>query len=63
MTDLAEATYEVDGGYQIHLKSAGEGPVVVFVHGSGPGASGASNFRQPPQTARSASDRRTQGWC
>ncbi|MEY3960974.1 MAG: hypothetical protein RIR14_1628, partial [Pseudomonadota bacterium] len=46
MTALAEATYDVAGGYRIHLKSAGQGPVVVFIHGSGPGASGASNFRQ-----------------
>lgn len=45
MTALAEATYRVSGGYDIHVKSAGEGPVVVFIHGSGPGASGASNFR------------------
>jgi len=46
MTEISEATYSVAGGYQIHLKEAGSGPVVVFVHGSGPGASGASNFRQ-----------------
>ena len=46
MTDLREATYRVEGGYDIHLKEAGSGPVVVFLHGSGPGASGASNFRQ-----------------
>lgn len=46
MTDLVEATYEVSGGYHIHLKEAGEGPAVVFLHGSGPGASGTSNFRQ-----------------
>ena len=45
MTALAEATYRVAGGYDIHVKSVGEGPVVVFIHGSGPGASGASNFR------------------
>jgi 4,5:9,10-diseco-3-hydroxy-5,9,17-trioxoandrosta-1(10),2-diene-4-oate hydrolase len=32
-------------GGHIHVQSAGSGPVVVFVHGSGPGASGASNFR------------------
>jgi 4,5:9,10-diseco-3-hydroxy-5,9,17-trioxoandrosta-1(10),2-diene-4-oate hydrolase len=43
---LKEATYAVAGGYDIHLKDAGDGPVVVFIHGSGPGASGASNFRQ-----------------
>jgi 4,5:9,10-diseco-3-hydroxy-5,9,17-trioxoandrosta-1(10),2-diene-4-oate hydrolase len=44
--DLAEATYTVSGGHKIHLKAVGEGPVVVFIHGSGPGSSGASNFRQ-----------------
>ena len=43
--DLREATYTVAGGYDIHLKEAGSGPAVVFIHGSGPGASGASNFR------------------
>ncbi len=45
MTELREATYRVDGGYDIHLKEAGSGPAVVFLHGSGPGASGGSNFR------------------
>lgn len=45
MTVLAQATYAVAGGHAIHVQSAGEGPVVVFIHGSGPGASGASNFR------------------
>ncbi|MXO74371.1 alpha/beta fold hydrolase [Altererythrobacter aerius] len=46
MAELREATYTVAGDYQIHLKEAGSGPAVVFIHGSGPGASGASNFRQ-----------------
>lgn len=46
MAVLSEATYSVAGGYDIHLKEAGQGPAVVFIHGSGPGASGASNFRQ-----------------
>ena len=46
MTELREATHRVEGGYDIHLKEAGSGPAVVFLHGSGPGASGASNFRQ-----------------
>lgn len=45
MGDVQEATYRVVDGHQIHIKSAGEGPAVVFIHGSGPGASGASNFR------------------
>lgn len=46
MAELKQATYRVSGGYDIHLAEAGAGPVVVFIHGSGPGASGASNFRQ-----------------
>ena len=46
MADIKEATYKVAGGYDIHLKETGEGPAVVFIHGSGPGASGHSNFRQ-----------------
>lgn len=46
MSDLHGADYTVDGGHRIHLQDAGDGPVVVFIHGSGPGASGASNFRQ-----------------
>ena len=45
MTELRDATYRVAGGYDIHIKEAGSGPAVVFIHGSGPGASGASNFR------------------
>ena len=45
MTELRDATYRVAGGYDIHIKETGRGPAVVFIHGSGPGASGASNFR------------------
>ena len=45
MADLSEATYAVEGDYTIALKEAGAGPAVVFIHGSGPGASSASNFR------------------
>lgn len=45
MTELREATYRVVGDYDIHVKETGSGPAVVFIHGSGPGASGASNFR------------------
>lgn len=45
MTNLSLATYSVAGGYDIRIAEAGSGPVVVFLHGSGPGASGASNFR------------------
>tara|TARA_R110002072_G_scaffold108486_2_gene235357 strand:- start:281 stop:1114 length:834 start_codon:yes stop_codon:yes gene_type:complete len=32
-------------GYRMHYLDSGEGPVVVFLHGSGPGASGHSNFK------------------
>ena len=46
MVALKEATHAVSGGHDIHLKEAGEGPCVVFIHGSGPGAAGQSNFRQ-----------------
>jgi 4,5:9,10-diseco-3-hydroxy-5,9,17-trioxoandrosta-1(10),2-diene-4-oate hydrolase len=32
-------------GYRMHYIDQGEGPVVVWLHGSGPGASGHSNFK------------------
>ena len=32
-------------GQRIHYHEAGEGPVVLWVHGSGPGGSGWSNFQ------------------
>ena len=35
----------VRDGYQIAVREVGQGPAVVFIHGSGPGASGFSNFR------------------
>ena len=43
---LRKTVHAVSGGYQICINEAGEGPAVVFIHGSGPGASGVSNFRQ-----------------
>ncbi|WP_254287485.1 alpha/beta fold hydrolase [Sphingomonas liriopis] len=43
---MRTTTHRVSGGYDIVINELGEGPAVVFVHGSGPGASGASNFRQ-----------------
>lgn len=33
------------GDYRLHYLSYGEGPAVVFLHGSGPGASAYSNFK------------------
>ena len=32
------------GDFDIHYQDAGSGPVVIFIHGSGPGATGWSNF-------------------
>lgn len=46
MATLSETKHAVAGGYHINIAEAGAGPAVVFIHGSGPGASGASNFRQ-----------------
>lgn len=48
MAELTGTTHRVAGGYDIHIVEAGDpaAPAVVFLHGSGPGASGASNFRQ-----------------
>lgn len=43
---LPEGHYvDCPNGQRIHYIDQGEGPVVVFLHGSGPGASGHSNFR------------------
>ena len=36
---------DIGDGLQIHYHEAGEGPAVVFLHGSGLGASGWSNFK------------------
>lgn len=35
----------LSNGLKVHYHEAGDGPAVVFVHGSGPGASGWSNFK------------------
>jgi 4,5:9,10-diseco-3-hydroxy-5,9,17-trioxoandrosta-1(10),2-diene-4-oate hydrolase len=37
---------DVGDGLQVHYQEQGQGPVVLFLHGSGPGASGFSNFRR-----------------
>lgn len=37
---------EIGDGLSVHYHAAGEGFPVVFLHGSGPGASGWSNFRR-----------------
>jgi 4,5:9,10-diseco-3-hydroxy-5,9,17-trioxoandrosta-1(10),2-diene-4-oate hydrolase len=44
---IPEAHYvEIGDGLKVHYHAEGEGPPVVFLHGSGPGASGWSNFRR-----------------
>lgn len=43
---LPEGNYaDCENGYRIHYLDEGEGEVVVYLHGSGPGASGYSNFK------------------
>ena len=37
---------DVGDGQRLHVLDAGQGPAVVFLHGSGPGASGWSNFKR-----------------
>jgi len=37
---------DVGNGLKVHYQDQGQGPVVLFLHGSGPGASGFSNFRR-----------------
>lgn len=49
-SELKRTTYNVAGGYEISIAEAGEGPALVFIHGSGPGASGQSNFKQNIET-------------
>ena len=45
-TPIPEGKYAVtDGGLSIHYHEAGSGEPIVFLHGSGPGASGYSNFK------------------
>ncbi|SFR92175.1 alpha/beta fold hydrolase [Sphingomonas jatrophae] len=48
MAELQISTHRVSGDYDIVVAETGpaDGPAVVFLHGSGPGASGRSNFRK-----------------
>ncbi len=46
MKSIPEGKYaDIGDGLRVHYHEAGEGPAVVFLHGSGPGASGYSNFK------------------
>lgn len=43
---IPEANYaDLPNGHRVHYIDQGEGPVVVYLHGSGSGASGHSNFK------------------
>jgi 4,5:9,10-diseco-3-hydroxy-5,9,17-trioxoandrosta-1(10),2-diene-4-oate hydrolase len=45
-TPIPEGIYvATDGGLKLHYHEAGSGEPIVFLHGSGPGASGYSNFK------------------
>ena len=49
MTELTEEStsrYAEAGGHRLHYHDAGSGPVVVMLHGGGPGAGGWSNFNR-----------------
>ena len=48
MADLRFATHHTSSGHVLHIAEAGDPAAapIVFLHGSGPGASGQSNFRQ-----------------
>src|SRR5690349_13849298 len=44
---IPEGKYvDIGDGLQIHYQDQGSGEVVLFFHGSGPGASGYSNFKR-----------------
>lgn len=49
LSGVRKTVHRVTGGYDIVVNELGAGPAVVFIHGSGPGASGISNFRQNAQ--------------
>ena len=46
MTAPPKGQFASAGEFEIHYLTYGEGEPVVFLHGSGPGASGYSNFKQ-----------------
>ena len=47
MSVIPEHSYvRLDDDVTLHYLDAGEGEAVLFIHGSGPGASGHSNFKQ-----------------
>ncbi len=46
LTDASTSRYIEAGGHRLHYHDAGDGPVVIMLHGGGPGAGGWSNFNR-----------------
>jgi 2-hydroxy-6-oxonona-2,4-dienedioate hydrolase len=46
LTEESTSRFVQTKDYRLHYNEAGEGPVLILLHGSGPGASGWSNFHQ-----------------
>ena len=44
LTDVSTSRFLDAGGHRLHYHDAGSGPVVIMLHGGGPGAGGWSNF-------------------
>ena len=45
LLDFDETAHTLVGKVPLHYNEAGEGPVLIMLHGSGPGVSGWSNFK------------------
>ena len=46
ITEESTSRFVTAGGVKIHYNEAGSGPVLVLIHGGGPGASGWSNYNR-----------------
>ena len=45
MMGALESRYAAAAGVRVHYREAGSGDPVIRIHGAGPGANSASNFR------------------